>query len=166
MARTLTAALLAGAALAASLAAACGSDGAPAQSTATAAATSHAPAAATGGTYAADARVLLNDLGAAQRGLADAAAGGAPLSDAWRQAVAVRVSAFVALEERAQRLAPPAAQQASHAQLLLATRRTREAADTIATAVAEGNVSMIERATAVLSDAAFQTAAAVAVLPR
>jgi len=108
----------------------------------------------------------LNDLGVAQRGLADAIVSGAPLSDAWKQAVAARVSAFGDIEARAQKLTPPTGQQAAQAQLLLATRRSREAADTIATAVAEGNISMLERANAILADAAFQTTAAVAVMPR
>ncbi len=156
-----------GAMLLAVLAAGCGSDANSAQP---AAVPSVAPvssaAAAGGGTYTADARILLNDLGVAQRGMADAIAGGAPLSDAWKQAVSTRVAAFAALDERAQKLVPPPAQQAAHAQLLLAARRSREAADTIATGVADGNVSMLERANAILSDAAFQTSAAVASLPR
>lgn len=158
--------LLVSAVLIASLTSACGSDDSPAKSTATAAPAASSAATASGGTYAVDARTILGDLGVAQRGLADAIAGGAPLSDAWRQAVAARVSAFGEIEARAQKLTPPAGQQAAQAQLLLAIRRSREAADTIATAIAEGNVSMLERANAILSDAAFQTAAAVAVMPR
>lgn len=158
--------LLVSAVLIASLTSACGSGDAPAKSTATAAPAASSATAANGGTYAADARVLLSDLGAAQRGLADAIAGGAPLSDAWKQAVAARVSAFGDIEARAQKLTPPAGQQTAQAQLLLAIRRSREAADTIATAVSEGNVSMLERANAILADAAFQTTAAVAVMPR
>lgn len=159
--------LIVAAALAVLVLAACGSDDTPAKEGATAAPASAASAtAATGGSYSADARALLSDLGVAQRGLADAIAGGAPLSDAWKQAVTARVTTLAAIEERAQKLAPPAAQQSSHTQLLLAIRRTREAADTISVAVSEGNVSMLERANSLLSDAAFQTSAAVAVLPR
>lgn len=158
--------LLVSAALIALITSACGSDDAPAKSTATAAPAASSATAASGGTYAADARVLLSDLGVAQRGLADAIAGGAPLSDAWKQAVAARVSAFGDIEVRAQKLVPPAGQQAAQAQLLMAIRRSREAADTIAAAVSEGNVSMLERANAILADAAFQTTAAVAVMPR
>ncbi|MBM4409851.1 MAG: hypothetical protein FJ037_00745 [Chloroflexi bacterium] len=158
--------LLVSAVLIASLNSACGSDDSPAKSTATAAPAASSATAASGGTYAADARILLGDLAVAQRGLADAIAGGAPLSDAWKQAVTARVSAFGDIEARAQKLTPPPGQQAAQAQLLLAIRRSREAADTIATAVAEGNVSMLERANAILADAAFQTAAAVAAMPR
>lgn len=151
--------------LAASFAAGCGSGDSSAKSTTTpAAATSSATA--VGGAYAADARTLLNDLGTAQRALADAITASAPLSDAWKQAVSTRVAAFAALEDRAQKLSPPSGQQASQAQLLLAARRSREAADAIATAVSEGNVSMLERANSVLADAVFQTTAAVATLPR
>lgn len=148
--------------------AACSSGGDAPKATATAEATVAAPATpAASGTYAADARALLTDLGTAQRGLADAIAASAPLSEAWKQAVTARVSAFAALEDRAQKLTPASAdQQVAQAQILVAVRRSREAADTIVTAVAEGNVSMLERANAVLSDAAFQTTAAVARLPR
>ncbi len=69
-------------------------------------------------------------------------------------------------EERAQKLTPPADQQPAQTQILLAARRSREAAETISTAVSDGNVSMLERANSLLSDAAFQTSAAVALLPR
>lgn len=160
--------ILASAVFMAAVSAACGSDGDAPKATATAATTVAAPVTATAsGTYAADARALLNDLGTAQRGLADALAANAPLSDAWKQAVTGRVSAFAALEERAQKLTPASAdQQVAQVQILIAARRSREAADTIVTAVAEGNISMLERANAVLSDAAFQTTAAVARLPR
>ncbi len=150
----------------ASLTSACGSDDAPVNSTATAAPATSSTASTGSGTYAADAQVVLGDLGVAQRGLADAVAGGAPLSDAWKQAVVARVSAFGDIEARAQKLTPTAGQQTAQAQLLLAIRRSREAADTIATAVSEGNVSMLERANAILADAAFRTTATAAVLPR
>ncbi len=155
---------LTGAALAALTLAGCGSDDPAVAPAASVASTSAATAGSAN--YSGDARALLTDLGAAQRGLADALAANAPLSDAWKQAVTTRVTALAAIEERAQKLAPPTAQQSSNTQLLLAIRRTREAADTISVAVSEGNVSMLERANSLLSDAAFQTSAAVAVLPR
>lgn len=159
---------LTGAVLAAFTLAGCGSDDPAAPPAATAAASAASTSATTAGSanYAGDARTLLTDLGTAQRGLADALAANAPLSDAWKQGVTARVTALAAIEERAQKLVPPAAQQSSNTQLLLAIRRTREAADTISVAVSEGNVSMLERANSLLSDAAFQTSAAVAVLPR
>ncbi len=149
------------------LLAGCSSDE-PAAATATAsavAATATASATA-GASYAVSARAVLVDLAAAQRGLADALAAEAPLSDAWKQRVAARIAELANLEERASKLEVPADQRAAHVQLTLAIRRTREAADTAATAVAEGNVTMLERANALLSDAAFQTTAAVAVHSR
>lgn len=158
---------LAGVTLAAVALGACGSDKAPAPSTATTAAgTAGAAIAPSGSAYTTGARSLLTDLGAAQRGLAEAIAGNAPLSDPWKQAVSSRVTALAGIEERAQRLTPPADQQAAQTQILLAARRSREAAETISTAVSDGNVSMLERANSLLADAAFQTSAAVALLPR
>lgn len=161
--------ILVGAVLLAAMSASCSSDGDDPKATATAAATTTAaPATTTAtGTYATEARALLNDLGTAQRGLADAIAASAPLSDAWKQAVSARVSTFATLEQRAQKLTPASTeQQVAQTQIIIAARRSREAADTIVTAVAEGNISMLERANAILSDAAFQTTAAVARLPR
>ena len=159
---------LTGVTLAAFILAGCGSDDPAAPTVATAAASAASTSAATAGSanYPSDARALLTDLGTAQRGLADALAANAPLSEAWKQGVTARVTALAAIEERAQKLTPPAAQQSGSTQLLLAIRRTREAADTISVAVSEGNLSMLERANSLLSDAALQTSAAVAVLPR
>lgn len=138
----------------------------PAPSAPTSNTASSAGATATSASYATEARVLLTDLGAAQRALADALAATAPLSDAWKQAVASRVSALAVIDARALRLTPPSSEQAGNTQLLLATRRSREAAETVAAAVSEGNISMLDRANSLLSDAAFQTAAAVTLLPR
>ncbi|TAJ19356.1 MAG: hypothetical protein EPO65_06970, partial [Dehalococcoidia bacterium] len=158
---------LAGATLIALALSACGSDKTPAPSAATAAAgTATAATTPAGSAYTTSARALLTDLGAAQRGLADAIAGSAPLSDPWKQAVSTRVTALAGIEERAQKLTPPADQQAAQTQILLAARRSREAAETISTAVSDGNVSMLERANSLLADATFQTSAAVALLPR
>lgn len=140
------------------VAAACGSDDKAPKSTPTV-----APAAST---YTNEARAVLNDLASAQRALATALTASDPLSDAWRQGVAARVTALAALDDRAQKLSAPADRQDAQRQLLLATRRSREAAETIAAAVADGNVSMLERANAILADASFQGASASAALGR